>query len=219
MKVYKYRSLRNFDFVADILCNLRFHAASFFELNDPMEGLFTYPADTKKEYIDAIVQGKKKLRICSFSKDPKNPLLWAHYANGFKGVCIEVDLQNPRCEDYEIVTVEYSTRRNHFSNDARQLVDEMPRKFLSKKSNAWKYEREVRILSKGEYVQDGITIKSVQLGLRTPDVLKKAIARITPQDIQVYETQISDSNNIKKGEILNLARMQSEQMELLLRSD
>jgi len=36
MKVYKYRSLRNFGFVADILCETRFHTASFFELNDPV---------------------------------------------------------------------------------------------------------------------------------------------------------------------------------------
>lgn len=216
MKVYKYISLRNFAFAAEILCKQKFHAASFFELNDPMEGLFEYPDDTQKEYVKAIVEGKKKLRICSFSTDPKNPLLWAHYADGFKGVCIEIDLKEHRREEYEIVPVDYSPERNRFSNDAWQLVDRLAREFLSKKSSAWEYEREVRILSKDEYVQDGIIIRSVLLGIRTPDVLRDAIVRIAPGNISVYETHISGSNDVEKGEILKLAHPQSEQLELPL---
>jgi len=109
MKVYKYRSLCNFDFIADILCNQRFYASSFFDLNDPMEGLFYCEAGTKQEYIEAIVRGKEKLRICAFSKDRKNVLLWAHYADGFKGICIETDLPEQDPPDYEKVTVENGT--------------------------------------------------------------------------------------------------------------
>jgi len=202
MKLYKYRSLRKFDFVADILCNQRFHASSFFDLNDPMEGLFEYPESTKQEYIDAIIEGKRKLRICAFSKDCKNILLWAHYADGFKGICIEIDLREPKLgetEDYEIVTVEYSLQRVYFSNNARHRVDEMPRIILSKKNKVWKYEKEVRTLSRDEYINDGASIKSILLGLRTPEILKEAIFRITPKDIPIFETYISDSNKIEKG--------------------
>lgn len=203
MKLYKYRSLRKFDFVSDILCKQRFHASSFFDLNDPMEGLFEYPESTKQEYIDAIVEGKRKLRICAFSKDCKHILLWAHYADGFKGICIEVDLREPQLEDmegYEIVTVEYSSQRVFFSNNARHIVDEMPRIILSKKSSVWKYEEEIRTLSRDEYIHDSVSIKSVLLGLRTPEILKEAIFRITPPDIPIFETYISNSNKIEKGQ-------------------
>lgn len=166
-----------------------------------MEGLFEYPESTKKEYIDAIVEGKKKLRICAFSKDRKNILLWAHYADGFKGVCIEVDLKERKLVDYETVAVEYSSHRVSFSNNARRLVDEMPRIILSKKSSVWKYEKEVRTLSRDEYIHDGVSIKSVLLGIRTPKILKEAIFRITPQGIPIFETYISDSNKIEKGQL------------------
>ncbi len=199
MKLYKYRSLQKFDFVADILCKQRFHASSFFDLNDPMEGLFEYEEGTKKKYIDAIVKGKKKLRICAFSKDRKNILLWAHYADGFKGVCIEVDLEVPQWEDYEIVTVEYSSRLLSFSNNSQHLVSVMPRKILSQKNSVWKYEKEVRTLSRDEYIHDGVSVKSILLGLRTPEILKEAIFRITPSYIPIFETHISDSNKIEKG--------------------
>lgn len=166
-----------------------------------MEGLFEYEEGTKQEYINAIVNGKQKLRICAFSKDRKNILLWAHYADGFKGVCIEVDLEVPQWEDYEIVTVEYSSRRVSFSNNARRLVSEMPRIILSQKSSVWKYEKEVRTLSRDEYIHNGASIKSILLGLRTPEILKESIFRITPPDIPIFETYISDSNKIEKGQL------------------
>ena len=199
MKLYKYRSLRKFDFVADILCHQRFHTSSFFDLNDPMEGLFEYPESTKQEYIDAIVEGKRKLRICAFSKDCKNILLWAHYADGFKGICIEVDVNKSKLKNCKIVTVEYSSQLVSFSNNHRHRVDEMPRIILSKKNKVWKYEKEVRTLSRDEYIHDGASIKSILLGLRTPKILKESIFRITPPDIQIFETCISDSNKIEKG--------------------
>ena len=126
MKVYKYRSLNNFEFVADILCKQRFYASSFFDLNDPMEGLFEYKPGTKQKYIDSIVMGKQKLRICSFSRDPENLLLWAHYADGFKGVCIELDIKKPRDNSFKIVKVTYEPGRLLFTNEAGQQVDKMP---------------------------------------------------------------------------------------------
>ncbi len=47
---------------------------------------------------------------------------------------------------------------------------------------------------------DGVSIKSVLLGLRTPEILKEAIFRITPPDIPIFETYISNSNKIEKGQ-------------------
>ena len=165
-----------------------------------MEGLFEYEEGTKQGYINAIVKGKQKLRICAFSKDRKNILLWAHYADGFKGVCIEVDLQVPQLEDFEIATVEYSSRRVSFSNNSRHLVSVMPHRILSQKNSVWKYEKEVRTLSRDEYIHNGASIKSILLGLRTPEILKESIFRITPPDIPIFETYISDSNKIEKGQ-------------------
>ena len=54
MKAYKFISLNNFNHVADIICNQRFYAAQFFDLNDPMEGLFNHDDGIKKNYIREI---------------------------------------------------------------------------------------------------------------------------------------------------------------------
>jgi len=108
MRAYKFRSLQNFEHVADIFCNERFYAAQFFDLNDPMEGIFHAKPDTKKEYLEKIREGKRKLRICSFARDFHNLLLWAHYADGFKGICIEVELNE--WPDQEVTRVHYDSR-------------------------------------------------------------------------------------------------------------
>ncbi|MEK6627785.1 MAG: hypothetical protein AABY53_04095, partial [Bdellovibrionota bacterium] len=94
MTLYKFKSLRNFEFVSDIICNKRFYAANFLDLNDPMEGQFYHDPDTKKEFLEEIIQGKHKIKICSFSKDYGNLLLWAHYSDSFRGICFEVEVDN-----------------------------------------------------------------------------------------------------------------------------
>lgn len=200
MKLYKYKSLDNFEHVAEIICKNRFHAAQYFELNDPMEGLFNCEEGTKKEYIDEIREGKTRLRICSFSKDPGNPLLWAYYADGFRRICIEVEIDE-RSPDFDIAEVEYSPVRLHFSNKAARLRGELPRVILRQKAKEWSVEKEVRLLSSSEYLQHGIKIRRILLGLRTPEVLKKAITQLAASDVEIRNTKIaSRSNRIVAGE-------------------
>ena len=196
MKLYKYRSLVNFQYVADIFCNRRFHAALFTDLNDPMEGLFEYHLDTPQHFVDRIVTGKQQLRICSFSKSLSNLLLWAHYADGFKGICIEVEIPDgsmPELED--VVYSPYSLLL--LPND----IDEckyLSRDVLCCKNQAWDYEEEVRIITTEEYVNDGFSFESVYFGLRTPRVMKKSLSVLVPQHVTLYETKIGRDNCIEK---------------------
>jgi hypothetical protein len=206
MKLYKYKSLRNFGHVADIICNKRFYAAQYFELNDPMEGLFNHEAGTKKEYLDDIREGKKRLRICSFSKDPKNPLLWSHYADGFKGICIEVEI-NDNTSDFDIIEVEYTSIRVLFSNKAARLKGELPSLIFRQKAKGWSIEKEVRILSNNQYVKYGIKITGILLGLRTPDILKKTLIRLAEPDVKIWETDIGSTNKIVIGKQINSASL------------
>lgn len=145
MKAYKYKSLSNFEHVADIFCNKRFYAAQFFDLNDPMEGMFHAAKGTKRAYLDRIREGKRNLRICSFSKEFRNLLLWAHYADGFRGICIEVDLAE--WPEHEVAEVKYRPHRLIFDNNQAQYAEFWPNAVLREKNTAWKYEQEVRVLT------------------------------------------------------------------------
>ena len=195
MKAYKYRSLNSFEHVADIFCNNRFYAAQFFDLNDPMEGMFEYEEGTKKEYLEQIKEGKRKLRICSFSKDFRNLLLWSHYADGFKGICIEVEL-NDEWPEYEIVEVNYEPYKPIFTNDHERYIGYWPNLILREKNEAWRHEQEIRVLTNNTYVSSrAVEINSVLLGARIPKSIKKALKRIVPNNMQIFQTKISKTTN------------------------
>jgi hypothetical protein len=193
MIAYKYRSLQNFENVVDIFCYNRFYAAQYFELNDPMEGIYQCDKGTKQEYLDEIKKGKQKLRICSFSREYNNLVLWAHYADGFKGICIKAKIEE--CPNHQLVKVDYDDFKPIFNNDCADWVHSWPQYILKEKNKVWKYEKEVRILTQKEFVSGPITILSVYFGLRTPATLKKALLRIIPSNIKLYDTKISSKTN------------------------
>ncbi len=99
MKVYKFRSLGDevsFDRVKTTLSTGKFWCSPFWDMNDPMEGVYATLSN-----IDAVAQifeAKSRQRICSFSsaRALRNPLMWGYYSSGFKGVAIEVDVTAPR---------------------------------------------------------------------------------------------------------------------------
>ncbi len=193
ISLYRYRSLQNFQFVADILVNNRFHTALYTELNDPMEGLFQYTLDIPKRFIDNIKENKRKLRLCSFSKTYRNLLLWAHYADGFRGICIEIKVGNS--DSFEIKKVNYSRSGVLFSTQNKLEINEAPKKILSHKHIVWKYEQEARLLTTHPYIESGFSISAILLGIRTPEEMKTAIRSLLPDNIPVYETEISRTTN------------------------
>jgi hypothetical protein len=89
-----------------------------------------------------------------------NPLMWSHYADGFKGFCVEYKLipliESLREQSVRMSYVTYSYERPQinmieFLRDFRNL-DSNPRmyastKFLATKSVHWKYENELRFIS------------------------------------------------------------------------
>lgn len=205
MRLYKYRSLQRFEFVADILCRNRFYAAQYFELNDPMEGLFDYDPETKREYLQRIVDGKSKLRVVSFSKTAENLLLWAHYADGFHGICVEVDVEAEPAVDCEDVI--YSPFKTYFSNGESHNIDHWPRFILRGKNEAWSYEEEVRLFSREKFVSRGVKVTAVLLGLRTPEVMIDALVRLSRGKFPIYRTEISSfTNRVERGAKIKAGR-------------
>ena len=82
----------------------------------------------------------KNLGVCCFSKDYDNILLWSHYTNGHKGICLGFDFSVPY--DYLLHPLEVV-----YSKDL-PLVKEKNEilKGLLTKSPDWQYENEFRIV-------------------------------------------------------------------------
>jgi hypothetical protein len=135
MKIYKFRGLTSeIDFyqLKEIIETGYFWCSNFWDLNDPMEGVFsTYNVDI----IDKIFKAKEQYKICSFSGENgfKNPTMWGYYCDGFKGVAIKVEIDNNKIEK-----VNYEDELLRDSDGAREI--------LLKKLKKWKPENEFRFL-------------------------------------------------------------------------
>ena len=98
MKLYKFRSFDQFEYIEDILLNRRLHCAEYQNLNDPFEGFYlqtVYPRMGFFNQRQGAPERTEKLtlrrelptiyaekRICSLSdhRAVEDTRMWAHYA-------------------------------------------------------------------------------------------------------------------------------------------
>ena len=154
MTLYKYRNLNNFRHLVDILLKQRLYASSYFDLNDPMEGQYIYTPDgMKDERVELVLKDdKNKVKICSFSATPDIPLMWAHYADGHRGIAIGVEIVDRYCT-VKPITYDGPVTLNNLSAQSDSAIE-----ILSHKLSAWQYEQEFQAFTtKRSYVEVAIT--------------------------------------------------------------
>ncbi|WP_049630792.1 DUF2971 domain-containing protein [Cellvibrio sp. pealriver] len=93
---------------------------------------------------------RKTTGICCFFKGaPIHPLMWAHYAAGHTGFCIEYDIDDI---DHPLEDVNYTTRALTPSiNELLFCPHETFTEILTTKSLEWSYEKESRLIYLGEF--------------------------------------------------------------------
>jgi hypothetical protein len=146
MRLYKYLPDKTFRDHLDSHLNGDVYLSKWSDFNDPMEGFFVYVADRDRcHVIDAIVGAKATYRVSCFCRSYNKFLLWSHYTNGHRGVCLEYDVNRrhlpPGCS---LDSVQYS--RTLPGLDATLPVDQQARSFLLTKMMPWRQEGEVRLL-------------------------------------------------------------------------
>ncbi len=202
MKLYKYKSLSNFELVADILINKRLYAAHFEELNDPMEGDF-YKNEADREYVALITKEMKKIRILSLSKNMHNSLLWAHYADGCKGICIELEIDESVLDVHKINYNDFNVMpiRDYGGLSGEKEVDsayDLALSALRGKYSQWEYENEHRIISDSKYIEKGFKITAIYFGVRTSKIYKELIKKILSDEVEVKNTVILEGGHVIK---------------------
>ncbi len=151
-------------------------------LNDAMEGLYEVAGEVAansqwRRASRMIRDGKQSLGIACFSETWDQALMWAHYADSFKGVCIEYDFEMLR-ESLPDVTsfsrISYAGRLLDIGSDLDDTT-RLAKWILSTKHESWSYEREWRLFAptRDNVLFDCQAIRRVILGPR----MSKNIAR------------------------------------------
>ena len=175
--------------------------------------------ELKEKFTNEIIQKVKDARnnalISCFSKIYDSILMWSHYGDKHKGICIEFD--RPKKDFFD---VKYSSKRCKFdledttrrvlgymlSNEEADVNDKGLIRCISKpfivKSLDWQYEEEVRcILSSNS---EGVfTLEELSLYKVPTNISKIYIGCKVDKASEEYKNLISLANN-KKVEILEL---------------
>lgn len=134
--LYKYVSLER---VPDILDNHRLFLSDGKNFNDPFEITVT----DKKNHRIRHIEG---LHILSLTNSFRNKLIWSHYTDSHKGVCITVKVPNN-----VVYPICYSTKRIYEDSDIDNIISS------SKKSTKKSVEKDFSLLSKDKkiaYIKD-----------------------------------------------------------------
>ena len=187
MRVYYFTSL---EYALDDLRRRRHKVARLDDLNDPFELLAVELSSPtlRRKYHGVVARVAKKFGVVCFSRRWSNPVLWSHYAEKHRGICLGFDMPDS-------LPLEMSYTAKRLPTDVTEaLTDEtrgmeIVQTLLTTKFEGWRYEDEVRAV--------------VNLNLKSPDpenglffanfdtdlVLKEIILG-TRCDIQRFLTQM-----------------------------
>ena len=174
MRVYNFLAA---EWAEDDLVKRRIKISRFDDLNDPFELLAAQlrSKDVRRAFGALRDHMCANRGVLCFSRGWHNPLLWSHYADKHRGICLGFDVP-----DVHIVHVSYNSTR--LLAAASKLLGGGPEAetlmstLLRTKFRDWKYEKEVRIFTTledvdptGHYFKDfgpDMRLREVILGPR-----------------------------------------------------
>ena len=208
-KYYKYRPINKY--LLDSLVNSELYFGSRTQLNDPFDCnidisliLANLIKANDNEYTDlfrSFLDNRKIMTnfqkhindfgIASFSYKQDETLMWSHYADDHKGVCIQYDISTDFQDDLTLGTAEVlyepnrvsdwlSTHIKHFKDDQQIFIQNLLLTVLNAKAPQWNYENEVRVIRAitGVYAVPREIMSQVTFGLQTTEQDKKLIRSI-----------------------------------------
>lgn len=190
MKLYKYKSLANLWHTLDVVVNKRLYCAHWSELNDPLEGRYEIYLGEKGDRLESIMasrieKAKDTYRVASLSADPTNFLMWSHYADGHKGIVIEVEVP----DDHEdLIKVVYSPFSSVFT-DKLQTKEDM-RHLFNGKGEEWGYEQEYRIVIEGRFFALPKPVRRLLLGPLVSEDQATILRNIVPKTVEVIRMEL-----------------------------
>jgi hypothetical protein len=126
----------------------------------------------------------EKLGICSFSLTLDETLMWSHYANDHKGVCLRYDFSEANLNNLDeiigVSRVSYEPNNltdwlfSHidlYDSDRKTYITSLLKSFITSKAPSWRYEKEARIIRQrfGLCAIPKETLTHIIFGLQTSD--------------------------------------------------
>jgi hypothetical protein len=165
MRVYKFLDAH---FGLKTLYEKRLKISKIDDLNDPFELLPFDLSDRLQRY--AAHETRKAMAatqgLLCFSASWRDPVIWAHYSDKHKGICLGFDVPDDVAR-----RVEYVTERFPFPESPTMADSD---RMLWTKFDNWAYEQEIRIWAGLDEHEGGIYYKDFDDNLRLMEVIAGA---------------------------------------------
>ena len=157
--------------------NQRLKISELMDLNDPFE--FFSVVMTDPIFRNSMNAGRSSIAeisgVLCFSRNWKNPVQWAHYADRHKGVCLGFNIPSSFLEK-----VTYVEKR--IAHDG-QMNEELCMRLLKTKYIHWEYEEEYRVFVPLEEHENGIYYTDFSDKLILKNVIVGANSSISRGDL------------------------------------
>jgi hypothetical protein len=120
------------------------------EMNDPFEllGRELKTRNDRAEFLQGKEEMNETIGVLCFSQSWDNPVLWSHYADKHRGICLGFDV----LDDW-VLEISYQGKRLQEEVEGELPVQDhktLGQKLLTTKYEHWRYENEVRMILKLE---------------------------------------------------------------------
>lgn len=145
MRVYKYYPA---NWGRQAILKQRLKVTTEADINDPFEFRASCTKDRSLRF--SLDKWRKEFLsnygLISFCKNRKNPVIWSHYADSYRGICLGFDLDDKYLNAVDYVSERIKISRQEITekirrNDHKYLFS----KILSPKAKFWNYEDEKRV--------------------------------------------------------------------------
>lgn len=221
MRYFKFRTCNNDNFRA--LENYKIYASLLSDFNDPFEGdawedteadfsIQTHNQGERQELKNSL-NNRSYYCISASNNDEilcKNIQMWSHYADSHKGFCVEYNehlfdsLEQNKGEN-TFVQIEYNDSLPEFSSEwEKKDRNQRILSIVSRKSEGWKLEQEIRLIFRGKGLKSisKESIVAIYLGCKINEYDELVLRHIAnkmnipcfkmKKSKQLYKLQIDD---------------------------
>ena len=171
--------------------------------NDEVENAVKDDPTIETRLIKAVDDVKNTHGICCFSERFSDILMWAHYADCHKGICLGFDVtEDPAFFDY-IQNVIYQDTYPLLDLSVVDGIKKYLNALLKTKYSEWAYEKEVRVYKKEHkaYSFNPAALTSIFFGCKTDDTMIEEVKQVVRDNeylrhVKFYKA-VMDSNAFK----------------------
>lgn len=208
MRVYKYLPRH---FALDALVKRRLKVSEINAVNDPFElSPHAYEPEFELAHLSFKSELAKKHGMMCFCATTSGPVIWAHYAENHRGMCLGFDIPDSDSTTPDggggfLGQVSYKKDKLPFPNNMNGVNAELMQKILFTKYRHWSYEKEYRMFVGLNSKVDGLyfyafgpnlILKEIILGYLNTDSKRLVRCHLDPEfkdDVEIWKVKPSST--------------------------